>query len=119
MRKPGAVSSARFMQQAIYLLKIAMLHGQGARKFTLDRTETSCVLALAEFVVLFYVPHYLQARIAPAAPRLDRDLFVGLQHYQDLHANGSNRYTEIHMYVCNNKLISFIYIHNRLISRWT
>ena len=60
MRNLGAVSSARLMQQAIDLLKIVMLHGQVPNKFLFDRMEGSCVLALEEFVVLFYVPHYLQ-----------------------------------------------------------
>ena len=91
MRKPGAVSSTRFMQQAIYLLKIAMLRGRGPDKFYLTHREESCILPLAEYIVLFFVPHYLQARFAGAAPRLDRDLWSGLCKYEALHAIGSKQ----------------------------
>jgi len=82
MRKPGAVSSARFMQQALYLLKIAMLHGDAANRFNLSPEELSNVLALAEYTVLFFVPHYLQSRLAAGAPRMDRDLHAAVQRYQ-------------------------------------
>ena len=79
------------MQQAIYLLKIAMLQGREPNKFFLTQREEQCVLALAEYTVLFFVPHYLQARFASAAPRLDRDLWVSLKRYEVLHALGSKQ----------------------------
>lgn len=79
------------MQQAIYLLKIAMLRGRGPDRFYITAREEACILPLAEYIVLFFVPHYLQARFASAAPRLDRDLWAGLCRYEALHAVGSKQ----------------------------
>ena len=78
MRRPGAHNKTRVMHDAIYILKIAMLHGQYRLPPLLKRQ----VLALAEFVCLLYVPYFLQTPLAAAAPHLDRDLWVNLQKYQ-------------------------------------
>ena len=82
MARPGAHNKTRFMHDAIYILKIAMLYGQYRLPPLLKRQ----VLALAEFVCLLYVPYFLQTPLAAAAACLDRDLWVNLQKYQVLFA---------------------------------
>ncbi len=80
MRRPGAFNKTRFMHDAIYLIKIALLQ----RQFRLPPKLRREVLALAEFVCLLYIPYFLQTPVAAAAPRLDRDFYVDLEKYKVL-----------------------------------
>ncbi len=80
MRRPGAHNKTRFMHDGIYLLKIALLQQQ----FRLPPQLRREVVALAEFVCLLYVPYFLQAPLAAAAPRLDRDFYTDLEQYKVL-----------------------------------
>ena len=50
-------------------------------------------LALAEMIVRLYALFFLQACIASAAPRLDRDFYVRLVQCRDLHAVDTLRYS--------------------------
>ena len=78
MRRPGAHNKTRFMHDALYLIKIAML----SKQFVLPRRLKRQVKALSEFVVLLYVPYFLRSTLPSAAPRLDRDFWVDLNEYQ-------------------------------------
>lgn len=87
------MSTTRFMQQGLYLLKIAMLRGRGRNRFHLSQREEQCVEAMAEYICLFFVQHYLQARLACAAPRVDLALWNMLQRYQGMYRAGTKQHT--------------------------
>ena len=80
MRRPIATNQSRFMGTAIHELKIAMVLKPGW--FELDGDAAEETEAMAEFISLLWAPYFLQSRLASAAPRLDRDLWVDLQQYK-------------------------------------
>lgn len=40
------------------------------------------VVEMAEYITLFHAPHFLQARVASAAPRLDLEMWQLMTSYQ-------------------------------------
>ena len=49
--------------------------------FALNRRQKENFVALAQFVFLFYAPHFLQSSLAMAAPRLDHALWLDMLDY--------------------------------------
>ena len=88
LNRPIATNQTRFMGIALHELKIALLGPQ----FEQDAVGQEQTTALAEVLCLLYAPYFLQARLASAAPRLDRDLYVRLVQYRRLHDEGSLHY---------------------------
>ena len=82
LNRPIATNQTRFMGIALHEMRIALLLYQ----FQQDAEGREQSLALAEMIAFLYAPFFLQARIASAAPRLDRDFYVRLVQYRDLHA---------------------------------
>ena len=79
MRKPGAMHSARFMAQSIYLLKICMLSNQ----FILTPRQLASVTKLAEYIALFYARYFLRAMLAAAAPSDDLQFWYLMKKYRE------------------------------------
>ena len=73
---------------ALHEMRIALLLDQ----FQQHAEGREQSLALAKMIAFLYAPFFLQARIASAAPRLDRDFYVRLVQYRDLHAVDTLRY---------------------------
>ena len=71
MRRPGAASEARFMADALYILKIALLKSQ----LQLSGKEEENVKKLAVFIALFHAPYFLRAGLAAAAAADDLTYF--------------------------------------------
>ena len=88
LSRPIATNQTRFMGIGNHELKIALL----LNDFEQDEEGREQSLALAEIMMLLHAPYFLKARLATAAPRLDRDYYKDLLQYRDLHAPGSLRY---------------------------
>ena len=81
MRKPGALHHARFLASSLYLLKMAMLRDVLPAGLLTPRMKEE-VVEMAEYITLFHAPHFLQARVASAAPRLDLEMWQLMTSYQ-------------------------------------
>ena len=81
MRKPGAVHHARFLASCLYLMKIFML-ADVLPPGVLTPNMRSEVDQIAEYIALFHAPHFLQARMSTAAPRLDLELWTDMCQYE-------------------------------------
>ena len=73
MQKPGALHHARFLSRCLYFIKLAMLTNALPRNFLTPNMQSQ-VKQIVEYIVLFHAPHFLKARLATAAPRLDLEL---------------------------------------------
>ena len=58
------------MSKALLIIMVAMYQND----FALNLRQKENFVALTQFVVLFYAPHFLQSSLAMAAPRLDHAL---------------------------------------------
>lgn len=72
------------MQGLCLILKITMLAHVLPGDF-FDPDELTGIQRMAQYISLFHGPYLLKARIAPAAPRLDLELY----HHMDEYSNGS------------------------------
>jgi hypothetical protein len=81
IERPGAVSHARFMAKAIYLMKIYMTRHQ-LPPHVLSNVERSQVERIAPFVFLVYAKYFLQAMLPSAAPRLDMNFWTDVHRFQ-------------------------------------
>ena len=81
MRKPGALHHARFLASCLYLMKMAMLRDVLPAGILTPRMKEK-VIEVAEYIALFHAPHFLQARIASVAPRLDLELWQLMSIYR-------------------------------------
>ena len=88
LSRPIATNQTRFMGIGNHEMKIALL----LDVFQQDEEGREQTLALAEIMVLLHAPYFLKARLASAAPRLDRDYYRDLVEYRSLHPAGSLRY---------------------------
>ena len=82
VRQPGAIHRARFMASCLYLLKTS-LYKEQLQADDITAKELQDVEILAEYVALLYAPYFLQAPLAIAAPRNDRDFWVELNKYKE------------------------------------
>ena len=81
MKRPGAVSHARFMAKAIYLIKIRMTLHQLPRDILSPRSHQK-IVRIADFSLFLYAKYFLQAMLPAAAPRIDLEFWGNLQHFQ-------------------------------------
>ncbi len=84
MNAPGAQHNARFLASSIYIVKICLL-GDDPADFPdgfVDDAMLSDLKQMAEFIVIFYAPWFLQARIPSVAPRLDLELWNNMCRYE-------------------------------------
>ena len=81
MRKPGALHHARFLASCLYILKMAMLRDVLPAGVLTPKMKEE-VIVVAEYIALFHAPHFLQAQIASAAPRLDLEMWQFMSSYQ-------------------------------------
>lgn len=80
MRKPGALHHARFLASALYLVKLAMLLDVLPPDMV-DPTEETEIERMAQFICIFYMPYFLQARLSTAAPAQDLNLWIDMKVY--------------------------------------
>ena len=84
MQAPGPQHNARFLASSIYILKMCLL-GDDSGDFPdglVDDTMLQDLKQMAEFIVIFYAPWFLRARIPSAAPRLDLELWNNMCRYE-------------------------------------
>ena len=81
MRAPGALHHARFLASALYILKLSLLADDLPRG-VLTVTMRQNVDRMAQYIALFHGSWFLQARVAPIAPRLDVQLWEDMCIYQ-------------------------------------
>lgn len=81
LQKPGAVSHARFMAKAIYIMKMYMTRAQLPRNVVLPR-EQHQIERIAKFVFFVYAKYFLQSMVPLAAPRLDLEFWEDVHHFQ-------------------------------------
>ena len=81
MQRPGAVSHARFMAKAIYLMKIYITRHQLPLAVLTNR-ERPQIERIAPFVFFIYGKYYLQTMLPAAAPRLDMEFWTDVHHFQ-------------------------------------
>jgi len=63
MRRPGAISEARYMADALYIIKMNLLSSQ----LQLSDEDAEGIRKMAVFVALFYAPYFLRAELASSA----------------------------------------------------
>ena len=78
-QKPGACHHARFMSQAIYLLKIELL----SNLFQMSPEDRRAVHRMANFISLFYAKLFLRSRIAVFAPTDDFHFLSAMEWYKE------------------------------------
>ena len=81
LRKPGALHHARFLASAIYIMKLVLLKNQLPAGLVTPNMGQK-LERMAQFVSIFYTPWFLQARLAPLAPRLDVQLWFDMCKYE-------------------------------------
>ena len=109
IRAPGALHHARFLSKGLYILKIVMLadvtpHG------LLTPNMLAGLDRMAQFAAIFYAPWFLQARLAPPAPRLDLQLWQDMCEYHiidDTVAGEVKRSILRHLWYLSEPLVIF------------
>ena len=81
MRAPGALHHARFLASAIYIMKLSML-SQSLPPDMINIVNVDGIQRMAQFISLFYMPYFLQARLSSEAPRLDLTLWRHMEVYE-------------------------------------
>lgn len=98
MQRPGAVSHARFMAKAIYLMKIYMTRHQ-LPPAVLTNDERPQVERIAPFVFFIYGKYYLQTMLPAAAPRLDMEFWTDVHRFQVLLCRAVNVLASFHCFL--------------------
>jgi hypothetical protein len=81
-KRPGAMSSARWMAKALYCLKLCLFRRQLSPSLT--ATEANGLLRVAVFIVRVYVKVWFSAPDTVAAPRNDLQLLKDLKAYEQV-----------------------------------
>ena len=84
IKRPGAVSKARWMSKVIYALKICLLSKQNSIKEIIDSTQLKKLKRFVEFCVNCYIPYWINCTVASAAPGNDLDLINTLEVYKSV-----------------------------------
>lgn len=74
IKKPGAISDARWLQKAIYVLKMFLLRNN----LDLNENDVDRLLNVIYIIVEVYVPLFYRANTISKAPRLDLDIIKKL-----------------------------------------
>ena len=80
MKRPGAVSHARFIAKAIYLIKINMTSHQ-LPMHVLTADQKFLVERVSKFVLFIYGKYFLQSMIPSSAPHLDLEFWESVYHF--------------------------------------
>ena len=83
MQQPGAVSHARFMSKAIYIMKILMTHHQLPLN-VLSEEEKYQIEYISNFFFFIYAQYFLQVMVSSVAPRLDLAFWENVHHFSSI-----------------------------------
>lgn len=84
IRKPGAMSTARWMCPILYAIKIVMLSNQQSVNGILKEDQLIKLTLFVNFCVVNYVVWWMKCSSACEAPSRDLNLLEKLTLYQDL-----------------------------------
>ena len=86
IRRPGALTQARFMCKILYSLKIVMLSkviGKQANHTEIMTSEQlQNIQKFTDFTVIVYMKWWVECSVASAAPRTDLQLLIDIHQYQ-------------------------------------
>ena len=108
--RPGALHKARWMSKILYTVKIVLLNKKikDSGATILGRGQLTKVKKFVEFVMYCYIPWWLTAPVASAAPSNDLDLINSLIEYtssDSVAANAALKAIGRHMWYLNEELV--------------
>ena len=74
-----AISHARWMAEVIFKLHIALFNSQLVKLNLINKTEAKKHRQLALFLILYYIPNWIERSLPFEAPRLDLQLYQKLR----------------------------------------